>query len=134
MEKKKGCGKDTMMLPEGAVTKVMYKNGKKNGTAIAEWYCCDMGSMSSGEYLQYVETSIFNKDTLLQFTSQEFYKNGNKKNEGHYSFPENYFKTMNRHSNVPVAFGVKKGRVGLWKFWDEEGKLIKEEVIKTTDQ
>ncbi len=113
---------------EGSKDKVTYKNGRKNGPAVRETYCCEEESFGSGAYLQYTQESIFRNDTLIQYTELEYYENKNKKSEGQYYFDKTYYK-CDEDANPCLPYDPR-GKNGFWKYWDENGKLIKEETYK----
>jgi antitoxin component YwqK of YwqJK toxin-antitoxin module len=103
-----GENRDAGIFKEGA-----YKQGEKAGKWTYQQYYAESGTADLGK-LQHMVTETYKKGKLVKCIKEEYHMNGKLKSKGECAV-----------TNGNCDPDAKKGK---WKYYDEQGKLLKEEA------
>lgn len=123
--------------PNGAISKEeSFFEGKKKGDAIFYYKNGTIEARGKFDYMFY-KPNIYNDLYLVESKVKKwiyYHPNGLKKAQGRYYFnsiieKKDKFESPNKYvGNTPIYYNWKTDvKDGVWRYWDEEGKLIKKE-------
>ena len=98
---------------EGIFREGLYKQDQKAGRWITQQYYAETGTAELGK-LQHMITENYKKGALVKCVKEEYHQNGKLKSKGECAV-----------TNGSCDPGAKKGK---WKYYDEQGKMTKEET------
>ena len=98
---------------EGIFREGAYKQGQRAGRWVTQQYYAETGTAELGK-IQYQVIENYKKGSLVKCTKEEYHQNGKLKSKGECAI-----------TNGTCDINSKRGK---WKFYDEQGKMIKEET------